>query len=795
MFSTRWRKGLSAAAVLLPVLWFVLFVYGGYLLGARVITHDTQLSIYPSRAYYSDSLHAGIFPMWDPYSNKGVPAGAGSTMSAYSPVAFLIMSIFRYTLSTATFELMVTSTIALLGMYAWLKRQGASTPLALSGAFAFAGSPQLVTGTACYVLALTIALLPLLFWSFHLVVFGPDTRTRRKGVIFFSLCMWEMLTGGYFGFITPFFVFLAFYTIGEFVGEKYDRNTLRSAIIYSAVGGAIALSLAFIPLSEFVLTYLGQFSDLRKMSGSDPFDPYLEHLPKLSILTFIFPNGAFLGNKPGADTLYFSAALFLAIPALLVQKMGSRKELLLIALAILVVLASMGKNCPVAVFFVNFVPGFGSFRFHIYMGCLAVFFLITASVLLINRYIEQPTEPSRLVKMIAASCGTFAFLAFLAWHYCGEQVLPSGSPCVSEMTMYEIMIDIFIVLTSIVTIMTWMWITRRPENAPTVRTAHFFCALPFVLGALASFAYKSLPLDWRWELLRRLCAGYPSKAFLAEWGLFKFLDSSPIVVADNVIFLVGVLQAFVSFVAFLLVLNAMRSRTRQWCSWTLAIVVFLDAGFASYRHQQGNLYWVTAQSGVRERDFNLEPYRNNERVAAYSYDTAWGRGLNNPAITARTPTFRSYNPFINPKLEQIDLTPEGRVFFTKLVWLVPHEHLSSVNEIEQYHIEPEVLEVSILPNSTEITVQCSQKCVLVYTDGWADGWNASVNGKTADILKVVGCVKGIQIEQGNSHIILRYRPALFVVGIILFAGAAILLLYFIGSVISSDVIQTTGHSP
>ena len=51
---------------------------------------------------------------------------------------------------------------------------------------------------------------------------------------------------------------------------------------------------------------------------------------------------------PGASSLYFSAALFLAIPALLVRKMGTRKELLLIGLAVLAGIAAGDAICIAA---------------------------------------------------------------------------------------------------------------------------------------------------------------------------------------------------------------------------------------------------------------------------------------------------------------------------------------------------------------------------------------------------------------------------------------------------------------
>jgi hypothetical protein len=61
----------------------------------------------------------------------------------------------------------------------------------------------------------------------------------------------------------------------------------------------------------------------------------------------------------------------------------------------------------------------------------------------------------------------------------------------------------------------------------------------------------------------------------------------------------------------------------------------------------------------------------------------------------------------------------------------------------------------------EVNVKSSCQRLLVWTDTWAEGWTATLNGSPVDVLRVNGAVRGVMIEAGASRLVWRYSPAGF----------------------------------
>ena len=48
--------------------------------------------------------------------------------------------------------------------------------------------------------------------------------------------------------------------------------------------------------------------------------------------------------------------------------------------------------------------------------------------------------------------------------------------------------------------------------------------------------------------------------------------------------------------------------------------------------------------------------------------------------------------------------------------------------------------------------------MVILTDTWFPGWQATVDGKRAKIERAYGFVRGVVVEPGNHVIEMRYRP-------------------------------------
>ena len=86
---------------------------------------------YPAFAYMGDSIREGRFPLWDPYTNCGMPYHADPISFAYNPLAILIGFTLNNAATGFVFLWIVYWCWAGLGMI-WLAKNFGATP---SGAF------------------------------------------------------------------------------------------------------------------------------------------------------------------------------------------------------------------------------------------------------------------------------------------------------------------------------------------------------------------------------------------------------------------------------------------------------------------------------------------------------------------------------------------------------------------------------------------------------------------------------------------------------------------------------------
>ncbi len=80
-----------------------------------------------------------------------------------------------------------------------------------------------------------------------------------------------------------------------------------------------------------------------------------------------------------------------------------------------------------------------------------------------------------------------------------------------------------------------------------------------------------------------------------------------------------------------------------------------------------------------------------------------------------------------------------------------------------------------------LNAQASAPALLVLTDRFYPGWNATVNGMSRPVLRANGLFRAVEIPAGSSEVVFEFRPRSFIIGARVSAGAvlAVLLLIFV----------------
>ena len=80
------------------------------------------------------------------------------------------------------------------------------------------------------------------------------------------------------------------------------------------------------------------------------------------------------------------------------------------------------------------------------------------------------------------------------------------------------------------------------------------------------------------------------------------------------------------------------------------------------------------------------------------------------------------------------------------------------------------------PERIEIAVTAAADGLLVISDTYAQGWHASIDGKSAPVYPTNLALRGIPITQGTHSVVLTYTPPWLRAGLVISVASHLLLL-------------------
>ena len=82
------------------------------------------------------------------------------------------------------------------------------------------------------------------------------------------------------------------------------------------------------------------------------------------------------------------------------------------------------------------------------------------------------------------------------------------------------------------------------------------------------------------------------------------------------------------------------------------------------------------------------------------------------------------------------------------------------------------------PDRLEMTVDCPQGGYLVLTDTFFPGWQATVDGKSAEILRANYLFRAVPVDAGQHKVVFTYRPLSFTLAFLLFVAGLLSAVVF-----------------
>jgi hypothetical protein len=148
---------------------------------------DALLLTLPNRQLVAETLRAGEWPLWNPYTFSGFPMLAVSQTSVFHPGTWLLMAL--PVLWAINIQMLATFSIAGLATYAYCRAIGIAPWAAVLGGFTFTGSGFMLGHLGHVVIVQAVVALPLLFWCLERLRAATAWRHVAIGAVAIALAV------------------------------------------------------------------------------------------------------------------------------------------------------------------------------------------------------------------------------------------------------------------------------------------------------------------------------------------------------------------------------------------------------------------------------------------------------------------------------------------------------------------------------------------------------------------------------------------------------------------------------
>jgi hypothetical protein len=344
---------------------------------ALPLSSDAWSQNYPLRAFYSEWLHKGVLPLWNPYEFLGIPfAGAVQTGAFYPPNVILFGALPAWAAFCA--QILMHAVIAGLGTYALARGEGAGRVASFAGGAVFALGGYLALEREHTAIVNAAAWMPLAALALVRLARRPNIR----GTALLAIALGMQLLAGNFQMCLYTYVALAVLGLRPLLA---GRPELRARFVMAAIAGGVG-GIA-IGLPQVVAALATGEASLRPVLGDSlgqvffgSFPLYMGTLPSLAApLPYLDGASRALLGVPSDAVLAFVGTVPLAGGLALAWRefrtSGTVRAWTAVAVAGLLIAILPGT--PLGSFFSR-IPVMGMFRAH---GRAVVILTLAASVL------------------------------------------------------------------------------------------------------------------------------------------------------------------------------------------------------------------------------------------------------------------------------------------------------------------------------------------------------------------------------------------------------------------------------
>ena len=739
----------------------------GLLLFAHVLPEHRVLSLKDAGHYFldvktriADAFRAGHLPLWNERVACGVPLLADPVAQALYPgnVLFLLTSPSQGIKYFGLLHLMLSA----LALLALAREYGIGDRGALAGGLVLMGSGTMVSFHYIHPWTATLPWLLLSMALTRRLIHARGGGWSTSVVLAVALCLMHL--GGAYELSLAF----CYYVMAELVAalltgvhKKEDhRHNLLQKTGFLALAGGLSGGLAALQL----IPTLEMFGMSSRTVGVGGMEAAIWSLPPTRLLELAAPH---LFGTPATESLWtallrpspygnqpFLLGIYVGVPALALAAAGwralpRRASWMLAGMTLITAVMSWGDATPVFGIAANYLPGVGLFR---YPSKIFVLTMVALSLLAgagVNSLLEKNLRARRtalmgavILAVILIGCLALGLIYeedFSRW--LGEGIereeLELGASEAREQALTGLSRGALTAVAFLLVVMVVGRIHSRPGLAVllTLLVLDLGLANRHLVVSDSKTSYFALP------------ASFPSpQQLMSPSGETR----------------VGEMPAGQSVLSY---------RPHR-----LSLLGYRCAdGYGSMKLvPQFTFFTFLGRTperilGFRSVRFAIEPTSDPTALRARRTEGALPRALVVPeavlAINFRAAGHLLGSPEFNPRRTMVLTTASEEVLMWSAGW---------TNQTQQPQVRMLVDEASQLL----LAVQSPAPGYLLLNDSWYPGWEATVNGQPASVLRANLMFRAVQIPAGHSQVEFSYQPKSLTAGFWV-TGLSVTILFWI----------------
>ena len=770
----------------------------------RMYGHDTRGWMLPSRAWSNDIFVQGDVPLWFGVTRYGFPTTAAQFVGSFwSPVALILTLAGSYGPKTVAYEFLGWRLVALLGTWWYTRSYTKNIFLSLTISSIFCASGVFASQDIELGIFIAISVVPWIIGGIDRCMIGRTWQEKCLGCGVLSIALVVLLWSGYPGIWIMLPIYLIPYILFEIFSQKHmlivakNITIILLACILALAGWAPVLFTTF----QFPL-----FNNNMRINN----DSSIGTFQNWGLLGLLFANPSHLlqignsNNTPIYIGIIVTCSVFWVILSYIklffAQFRSNIKNLAIFTFVMIASIFSLKENniqLLISVF---------------------ILYIVVYFVPFINLRVEHKKKYIKLV--ITSIWILFWILSSEYTKYLRENIVPFS--LVRWQAMHFYLIDFFCIEMGCIIIYNYINDIQsfRLHNDSILRLLLFLLIIMLVLSPLVISHSSSdhapgwveqfgiAPLVWSVAFISMfLICGFLAIYLWGDGMRDGYLVANSISLSTLIICLGSVIYAQINIANPPLWWNSVimiPEGTRAMLDVVHLFTILIVAGkiYIKYngRKYLANIILLLCVCDVSVASLrylgdtemvNVEQVRGPLVVPRIQdnlrFPTDAGRGLVSLELPA--PHMWVY-PEVLPDVARVDSEwGEPSVFNQFAVFPASWSFgptsgsigQSQVVTVSRQAMRGQADEGSSLPAcnladaapaptanilrfaSTIIEVNVKSSCqrLLVWTDTWAEGWTATLNGSRVDVLRVNGAVRGVMIEAGASRLVWRYAPAGF----------------------------------